>query len=127
MRASKLKESYVFRGSEFYDEVAKTLSRRGMSWRQLALEIGATSSTFTRWARGRSLDGGTLAALSAWAGLDPADFVGSAKRSPANKPLDELLSALREDSSLTPDAADILTVLLTTLYDRLRAKRGVRR
>ena len=127
MKTSNPKDSYVFRRADFYQEVAKILAQRGMSWRQLALEIGATPSSFTRWGKGRSLDGGTLAALSAWADLNPAEFVGDAARNlttnravPTQKKFDEFALALRSDPSLTVEAAAALTVLLATAYDQLK-------
>src|SRR5690349_10044348 len=61
-----------FDASAFYAELARIVNASGITWRQLARETGVAPSTFTRMARGRWPSGASLAALSAWANLNPA-------------------------------------------------------
>src|SRR5215831_14605863 len=71
-------EAYVVRGfnvSAFFEVIAEVAAARNTNWKALAKELGVSPSTLSRRGRGRCPDAATLAALSAWAGLNPADFV----------------------------------------------------
>src|SRR5690242_20315629 len=115
MRTAKPALGWEFRGDEFYSEVAEVLRQRGISWRQLAIELGISASTFTRWSRGRSLDGSTLAALGAYCGLNPSEYVGD--RAPANAKgedcLKHIISLVRTKLELSPEMADVFTGVIT--------------
>jgi transcriptional regulator with XRE-family HTH domain len=60
---------------KFYQAVNATRTARAASWRQVAREIGVGKSTLARMAQNRRPDADGLAALSYWAGINPADFV----------------------------------------------------
>ncbi len=60
---------------KFYQAVNAKREERAASWRQVAREIGVGKSTLARMAQNRRPDADGLAALSYWAGLNPADFV----------------------------------------------------
>src|SRR5882724_11663367 len=64
-----------FNGEAFYRALQATISARSKSWKQVAAETGVSASTLTRMAQGRRPDAASLAVLSAWAGLNPSDFV----------------------------------------------------
>jgi transcriptional regulator with XRE-family HTH domain len=114
MRTANPDPRYGFRGEEFYVAVAQVLRKRNVSWRALAGEIGISASTFTRWGRGRSLDARVLAALAAWTGLNPADYVGL---SPARAPLQRILGIIDADPELSAEAAADLQRLVRIAYE----------
>jgi hypothetical protein len=60
---------------KFYQAVNAKRTARSASWRQVAREIGIGKSTLARMAQNKRPDADGLAALSYWAGLNPADFV----------------------------------------------------
>lgn len=60
---------------KFYQAVNAKRLARAASWRQVAREIGIGKSTLARMAQNKRPDADGLAALSYWAGLNPADFV----------------------------------------------------
>src|SRR5882724_2741023 len=64
-----------FDAEAFYTALAQVVEARKVSWRRVARESGVSSPALTHMAQGRGPDAASLAALSAWAGLNPADFV----------------------------------------------------
>jgi transcriptional regulator with XRE-family HTH domain len=60
---------------KFYQAVNAKRQARAASWRQVAREIGIGKSTLARMAQNKRPDADGLAALSFWAGINPADFV----------------------------------------------------
>src|SRR5215472_16582814 len=68
-----------FNVTAFFEDLAEVVAVRNSNWELLAKEIGVIPSTLTQRAGGRCPDAGTLAALSAWAGLNPANFVHVSK------------------------------------------------
>ena len=77
----------------YYQAVNAKRRQRAASWRQVAREIGIGKSTLARMAQNKRPDADGLAALSYWAGLNPADFVCIEAVAPA------ALRTLSEDSS----------------------------
>lgn len=59
----------------FYRSLEATVKAKSMNWKQVSEETGISASTLTRMAQGRRPDSASLAALSAWAHLNPSDFV----------------------------------------------------
>src|SRR5258708_37579202 len=98
-------EEKSFDGNAFYGAIASTVIARGITWKQVSQETGVSATTLTRMAQGRRPDAGSLAALSAWAGLNPADYVNLRNRSWDVEPLARISSLLRSDPRLKPDAA----------------------
>ena len=76
-------ENKGFNGDAFYRSLEATVSARGINWKQVAAETGVSASTLTRMAQGRKPDAASLAALSAWAGINPSDFVEASLHSGA--------------------------------------------
>ena len=60
---------------KFYQAVNAKRTARAASWRQVAREIGIGKSTLARMAQNKRPDADGLAALSYWAGINPAEFV----------------------------------------------------
>ncbi len=109
-----------FDAEGFYAAIAATVVARGVTWKQVGRETGISTTTLTRMAQGRRPDAASLAALSAWAGVNPADFVrlDVADRQP--EPLAQISALLRSDQRLRPEAARTLDVMIRTAYGQLR-------
>src|ERR1700687_15828 len=68
-------ENKGFNGDAFYRALETTVTARKKAWKHVASETGVSASTLARRPQGRRPDAASLAALSAWAGLNPSDFV----------------------------------------------------
>jgi transcriptional regulator with XRE-family HTH domain len=109
-----------FDGDSFYRALANTVVSRSKTWKQVALETGVSASTLARMAQGRRPDAASLAALSAWAGLNPSDFVHLFNETPRQEALAQISTLLRADPNLNPQAAETLEAILRTAYEQLR-------
>lgn len=112
-----------FHAEAFYDALATTVKTRQQTWKQVSKETGVSPSTLTRMAQGRRPDAGSLAALSAWAGINPADFVGMHNKPKTSESLVAISALLRADSNLRPDAAKSLQAIIETAYETLKKER----
>src|SRR5437868_15285981 len=117
-------EDKGFDGDAFYRALVATVTARSKNWKQVAAETGVSASTLTRMSQGRRPDAGSLAALSAWAGLNPSDFVKATYRKPRPAALSQISSLLRNDPHLEKGAADALEAIIRTAYERLRKSKG---
>lgn len=82
----------------FWAALHRAVQARGCTWKQVGEDTGVGQSTLSRMKRGRKPDAASLAALSAWSGLNPAAFMNKPKRIeslPTFSP-DALASAIRE-------------------------------
>jgi len=118
-----------FDAEAFYEALARVVEARQVRWRQVSKETGVTPSTLTRMGQGRRPDAASLAALSAWAGLNPADFVAMQRKYPPRSkdgvnanPLIAIAGLLRADTHLQPAAAKALADIIHIAYDKF--KRG---
>jgi transcriptional regulator with XRE-family HTH domain len=115
-----LAENKGFDGEAFYRALRAGVSARGLTWKQVADETGVSASTLARMAQGRHPDAASLAALSAWAGLNPSDFVAAPFKAPPGESIGRISTLLRTDPSLDADAAEALDAIVRTAYERLR-------
>lgn len=113
-----------FHAEAFYEAIATTVKARHQTWKQVSKETGVSPSTLTRMAQGRRPDAASLAALSAWAGLNPADYVNLRNKPKAAEPLVAISTLLRADPNLKPGAAKALQDIIETVYDQLRKERS---
>ena len=116
-----------FDAEAYYSALAQIVRAQKISWRQVARETGITPSTLTRMAQGRRPDAASLAVLSAWAGLNPADFVGNpryvaetGKNDSTRDSLHAISGVLRSDPNLPPEAARALEDIIYVAYDELK-------
>lgn len=63
-----------FRREAFFDALDAKRQREGVSWRDVAREVGVTPSTFTRLSHGADPDMRTFALLVAWLRADIRPF-----------------------------------------------------
>jgi transcriptional regulator with XRE-family HTH domain len=110
-----------FDADAFYAALDSARQAKKMNWKQVAGASGVSASTLTRMAQGKRPDVDGLAALVAWSGLDPEDFVRSDEaKLPDPEPLAMISTYLRSDRNLTPEAATALDEVIKATYERLR-------
>ena len=116
-----------FDQSRFYEAVEQSRRETGLSWRQIALRLSLSPSTFTRLAQGRRPDVDTFVKLLAWMGRPASDFVHDAEADTpggrdesAKDTMREIGNSLRQDPALTPDNAEALEDIVRVAYRRLR-------
>src|ERR1700722_8584487 len=99
-------ENKGFNGDAFFRALESTVAARSKNWKQVAAETGVSASTLARMAQGRRPDAASLAALSAWAGLNPSDFVDAPYKVKRPEPMAQISSLLRRDPTLDAEAAE---------------------
>lgn len=105
-----------FNVSAFFEVLAEVVAARKSNWKLLAKEIGLSPSTLSRRGQGRCPDAATLAALSAWAGLNPADFVVTPANGRRTSSLAAISGVLRSDPNLEPKAVQALEAIIRVVY-----------
>ena len=100
----------------FYEVLAEIVAARKTTWRLVGLETGVPKATLVRMARGGCPDGPSLAALSAWAGLNPADFVVTSEGGRPSRLLSAISTVLNADPDLQPTAARDLEAIVYVTY-----------
>lgn len=113
-------EDKGFDSDAFYRALEATVVARSKTWKQVAAETGVSASTLTRMAQGRKPDAASLAALSAWAGLNPSDFVQAPYKPRRPEALAQISTLLRSDPNLDAEAAEAMEAIVRTAYERLR-------
>ena len=110
-----------FDGDAFYAALDGERQARQCTWKRVADESGVSASTLTRISQGKRPDVDSLAALSAWSGLDVDRFVrgGPSKKEP--EPLAVISSCLRSDPRLNEEAAAALDQMVKAAYRSMRS------
>lgn len=113
-----------FDADAFYEALEREVRSRSASWRQVSGDTGVNATTLTRMSQGRRPDAASLAALSAWAGLNPAEFFQQdpSIAKPQAQTLNKVSLLFRQDPSLSEDARKTLENILETAYSNLRTK-----
>jgi transcriptional regulator with XRE-family HTH domain len=109
-----------FNGDAFHRALEHTVEARGKNWKQVASETGVSASTLARMAQGRRPDAASLAALSAWSGLNPSDFVTAAYKARSPEPMAQISTLLRSDPRLDAESAEAVEAIVKAAYERLR-------
>jgi len=106
-----------FDGEGFYRALDNIRARKQITWKQLGQEAKVSASTLTRMAQGKHPDADSLAMLSAWSGLNPADFVlDKDVRTGQPGGLNQILTYLRADPNLTKESIAALDDIITSAY-----------
>jgi len=109
-----------FDSEAFYRALERAVIARSVPWKQVAAETGVSASTLARMAQGRRPDSPSLAALAAWAGINPTDFVSGANKHRAAEPMAQISSLLRRDPSLDTESAAAVEAIVRAAYERLK-------
>ena len=110
-----------FDGHAFYAALDGEREARHCTWKRVAEESGVSASTLTRIAQGKRPDVDSLAALSAWSGLEANRFFigGFSKRSP--EPLAVISVCLHSDPQLNQESATIIEQMVKAAYKTMRS------
>jgi hypothetical protein len=112
----------VFDFEGFYRALNATRESRNLNWKQVGEEAAVSASTLARMARNSRPDADGLASLSAWSGLNPADFVLYGSKARAPEALAQISQALRSDPNLERADAEALEDIVRAAYARLLRK-----
>lgn len=63
-----------FDAAGWFAALCRAVEARRVNWQQVSEATGVSTTTLSRMKAGRQPDAASLAALSAWAGLNPAEF-----------------------------------------------------
>lgn len=107
--------------ASFYAALEATRDRRDVTWKDVGEATNVSQATLTRMRQGKRPDADSLAALAAWAGLNPADYVRNTVRPPVEA-LALISSHLRSDPNLSSESATVIEEMVRAAYRRL-AKR----
>ena len=112
----------MFDVKRFYADLDAARQARAMNWKQVGAAAGVNPSTLSRMAQGLCPDANALAALSAWSGLNPANYVKNVE--PVEQPdtLTQISSSLGQDPNLTPENAAVIRETVQKLYEALIKK-----
>ena len=108
-----------FNVSAFYEVLAAIMASRETTWRLLARETGIPAGTLRRLGQGRCPDATALATVSAWASLNPADYVVPRN---GTATVVAIAAVLRSDPNLGPAAARDLETIVYLAYDGLKQR-----
>lgn len=111
-----------FDAAGFYSALERAVRARKVNWKDVSNETGVSQTTLTRMGQGRRPDAASLAALSAWAGINPADYVPRAfsSRQTEGQTLDKVALLFRQDAQLTEDARRKLEAIVESAYNALK-------
>ena len=108
-----------FDGGQFYRALDNIRETKKWTWKQIGEATKVSASTLTRLAQGKNPDADSLAMLSAWSGLNPADFVSDMSvRSGEQGGLNQILTYLRADPKLSKESIAALDQIITTAYQQ---------
>lgn len=115
-----------FDDQAYFSVLASKVEAQGLTWKQVSQQTGVSASTLTRMAQGKRPDASSLAALSAWSGVNPASFVEGvatpAKQSDQGL-LEDFSALLRAQKDLSGEARTALEGLVKVAYEQLRTKK----
>lgn len=109
----------VFDFEAYYLALDGARQGRGLTWKQVSEATGVGASTLTRMAKGRRPDADSLASLSAWADLNPAEFVDRGRNRGQREVLSTISACIQSDPKLSKEAAAALDEMIKATYKRL--------
>lgn len=115
-----IKQTKGFNGEAFYNAIVITVESRKKTWKHVAEETGVGASTLARMAKGSKPDAASLAALSAWSGINPSDFVKSPYKADRAESMAQISTLLRSDPNLDEKSAESMEAILKAAYERLK-------
>ncbi len=103
----------------FYEALDEIRNAKKLSWKKVADQTKVSASTLTRMGQGKYPDADSLTMLSAWAGLNPVDFVTDPDMKVREvEALPKMMALLRADPKLSPEAIDAIQEVLAVAYRR---------
>ncbi|MBL8275248.1 MAG: hypothetical protein JNL93_00970 [Pelomonas sp.] len=112
---------HEFDSEGFYAALERTRDQRRATWKEVSVATGVSQTTLTRMGQGRKPDASSMAALSAWAGINPANYVAGQFQTPAaGQTLEQVALLFRQDAALSPGARRQLEAIVETAYNTLK-------
>jgi transcriptional regulator with XRE-family HTH domain len=108
-----------FDSEAFFNALSATVQAKKLTWKDVSAATGVSPSTLTRMAQGRNPDASSLAALAAWAGINPADFVEMPKKKSQPEALAAISALLRADPRLSAESAKALESIVRAAYSSM--------
>jgi transcriptional regulator with XRE-family HTH domain len=106
-----------FDNESYYRALDNIRGEQSLTWKQVSEATKVSASTLTRLAQGKNPDADGLAMLAAWSGLNPADFVMDKDIRPSQLGgLNQILTYLRADPTLSKESVAALDHIITTAY-----------
>lgn len=102
----------------FYSALESTMKARKNTWKDVASATNVGQSTLSRMRHGQRPDASSLASLSAWSGLNPADFVSGIDHGRVET-LAQVSRFIHSDPRLSAESAIALDELMKSTYQRL--------
>jgi transcriptional regulator with XRE-family HTH domain len=100
-------------------------NRQKLSWRELAKELGLSSSIFTRLAQGRAPELSSYRKMTDWLGVGMDDFTERERPSveQSEDTVEAIAAYLRADKALKPESAQAIETIVRAAYEEM-ADRG---
>lgn len=117
-------EAKKFDARGFYEALSATVASRNVSWKLVGEATGVSQTTLSRMSSERVPDAASLAALSAWAGLNPGDFVDVPRGE--TEPLAMVSKLFRSDPRLDTKSAQALEAIVRAAYEQFRLPKAKR-
>ena len=110
-----------FDAAGFYSALERAVRARKATWKEVSSDTGVSQTTLTRMGQGRRPDAASMAALSAWAGINPASYVPNvARREATEQTLEKVALLFRQDAALSDNARRKLEVIVESAYNALK-------
>jgi len=96
-------------------------SNLNMSWRELAKELGLSSSIFTRLAQGRAPELSSYRKMTDWLGVGMDDFAEGERPTVAQSEdtVGAIAAYLRADKALKPESAQAIETIVRAAYEEM--------
>lgn len=108
----------------FFRALEGAIIARHLNWKQVSEATGVSTSTLSRMKTGRQPDAASLAMLSAWSGVNPADFVKTDRNAKSPETLALISQFISNDPNLSRDGAAVLDEMVKAAYQRLASPTG---
>jgi len=112
----------AFDQKRFYAAIEARRAAEGGSFRQVALKLGISPSTFSRLARGHRPDVDSFLRLLSWLEIPAEEFLNGPVQRSSQEALAGISAALRSDSSLQASEIESLEQIVRVAYNHIRRR-----
>lgn len=110
-----------FDAAGFFAALERSVKTRQVTWKDVSRETGVSQTTLTRMGQGRRPDAASMAVLSAWAGINPANYVPKKlHHRPVGNTMERVALLFRQDAQLSDGARNQLESIVTSAYLALK-------
>jgi len=107
--------------SALYGALDSRRKGRGVSWRELARELGLSASVFTRLAQGREPELKSYHLMTSWLGVSNDAFFQRERPAEAQSEdtVEKIATYLRADHHLKPESAQAIETIVRAAYEEM--------